>query len=173
MSAMLQVDHINNDGSKERKKIGKADDLYRYLINNNFPEGYRILCGTCNMEEYWNFYKSIHPRDQIIKVKNENIKYKENVYNIRYAKMRLKILNAYSNNNIKCACCGELFIPMLTIDHINNDGWGHRKKVGRGKRFYQWLITNKFPPGFQVLCFVCNTKKYWDFHKYKNKGGIN
>lgn len=64
----------------------------------------------------------------------------------------------------KCACCGEEQIEFLTIDHMNNDGSKHRKSLGirkgGGVKFYRWLRNNKFPPGFQVLCFNCNATKY-------------
>jgi len=74
-----------------------------------------------------------------------------------------KVLKAYGGQI--CACCGEHHFSMLTIDHVNNDGAEHRKKISGGaknvgSRLYQWLITNKFPPGFQVLCFNCNSSKH-------------
>lgn len=42
----LSIDHINGGGTKHRKEIGKL--LYRWLIDNNFPEGFQILCMNCN-----------------------------------------------------------------------------------------------------------------------------
>ncbi len=46
----LTIDHINNDGAKHRKDInsGGGHSFYRWLINNNFPQGYRVLCFNCN-----------------------------------------------------------------------------------------------------------------------------
>jgi hypothetical protein len=58
----------------------------------------------------------------------------------------------------KCACCGESTFEFLEIDHINNDGAVHRKKIGKGNT-YKWLIANNYPPGFQVLCSNCNHAK--------------
>jgi len=43
----LTIDHINGGGSKHRKQIG-ANNINRWLIKNNFPVGYRILCMNCN-----------------------------------------------------------------------------------------------------------------------------
>lgn len=40
----LTVDHINNDGNITRHKL----NLYGWLIRNNFPEGFQILCYNCN-----------------------------------------------------------------------------------------------------------------------------
>jgi hypothetical protein len=55
-----------------------------------------------------------------------------------------------------CVCCGEDEPLFLTIDHINNDGYAHRKEVGGGSGFYRWLVLNGFPAGFQTLCWNCN-----------------
>lgn len=44
----LTIDHINNDGAKMRKEHGVSLTLYRWLIKNGFPEGFRTLCYNCN-----------------------------------------------------------------------------------------------------------------------------
>ena len=43
----LNLDHINNDGAQERK-LRKAQTLLLYLISNNYPNGYQVLCSNCN-----------------------------------------------------------------------------------------------------------------------------
>ncbi len=43
----LSIDHINNDGANHRKQTG--GHMYAWLIKNNFPSGYRVLCYNCNM----------------------------------------------------------------------------------------------------------------------------
>lgn len=70
-------------------------------------------------------------------------------------KARIKAIQIYGG---KCACCGESEISFLDIDHINNDGASHRRKVGRSK-IERWLKKNKYPEGFQVLCANCNASK--------------
>lgn len=74
-------------------------------------------------------------------------------------RLKIRVFNAYGG--FKCSCCGETGESFLAIDHINNDGAEHRKKLsqGTGSRFYQWLSSNNFPDGFQVLCFNCNHSK--------------
>ena len=42
----LTIDHINNDGYKTRKTIGK--NIWLWLKTHNFPEGYQVLCFNCN-----------------------------------------------------------------------------------------------------------------------------
>jgi hypothetical protein len=60
-----------------------------------------------------------------------------------------------------CACCGSA--EKLNIDHINGDGAEHRKALFGGQyagwRFYLWLISQGFPPGYQTLCAPCNQSK--------------
>lgn len=72
--------------------------------------------------------------------------------------MKLTVLNYYSNNNMRCACCGVPEPEFNTIDHIKGRGKRLRKRLGlpAGYVFYGWLIKNNFPPGFRVLCLNCN-----------------
>lgn len=42
----LALDHINGGGNKHRKEIGCT--LSRWLIRNDLPEGFRVLCHNCN-----------------------------------------------------------------------------------------------------------------------------
>lgn len=72
----------------------------------------------------------------------------------RYARIRQRVVDGYGG---KCYCCGETEPCFLTLDHVNNDGAEHRRKhKAVGMRLYQYLIRNKFPPEFQLLCFNCN-----------------
>jgi hypothetical protein len=43
----LAVDHINGGGGKHRKQIHRS--IESWLIKNNFPDGFRLLCHNCNM----------------------------------------------------------------------------------------------------------------------------
>lgn len=55
---MLSLDHINNDGAKHRREINcykrSGDRTYRWLIKNNFPTGYQVLCHNCNFAKHLN-----------------------------------------------------------------------------------------------------------------------
>lgn len=46
----LTLDHIYNDGGKERKELNISGgwNFYRYLKKNNYPPGYSTLCFNCN-----------------------------------------------------------------------------------------------------------------------------
>jgi len=48
--AFLTIDHVNNDGAQHRREIGRAggSSMTGWLIQNNFPEGFQVLCWNCN-----------------------------------------------------------------------------------------------------------------------------
>jgi len=48
----LDLDHKDNDGSIERKKFKTSEKFFLWLIKNNFPEGYQVLCKNCNWKKY-------------------------------------------------------------------------------------------------------------------------
>lgn len=46
----LTIDHIHNDGAEHRKELKKINkSIAKWLIDNNYPSGFRILCFNCNM----------------------------------------------------------------------------------------------------------------------------
>ena len=46
----LAIDHMNNDGAAHRKEIGKSSQSILYwLRDNNYPEGFQLLCHNCNV----------------------------------------------------------------------------------------------------------------------------
>ncbi|GAC1502542.1 MAG: hypothetical protein NVS1B10_07330 [Candidatus Saccharimonadales bacterium] len=69
-------------------------------------------------------------------------------------KRKFEVMKAYGG---VCACCGESNLAFLTIDHIN--GGGNQHKTLTKRPIYQWLRTNNYPAGYQVLCFNCNCAK--------------
>lgn len=44
----LTIDHINSDGGAHRKTIYSGAGMYRWLVKNNYPPGYQVLCFNCN-----------------------------------------------------------------------------------------------------------------------------
>jgi predicted RNA-binding Zn-ribbon protein involved in translation (DUF1610 family) len=46
----LTIDHINNDGAKHRREIGKpsGSNFYSWLNRQYYPEGFQVLCWNCN-----------------------------------------------------------------------------------------------------------------------------
>ena len=101
------------------------------------------------------------------KVKGQNkryyLKHKEkaymnyhNIYRKEYRnQFKARVLTHYGNGKLACVICGESRLACLSIDHINNNGYQHRKEIraeGGGNRFYEWLEKNNYPAGYQTLC---------------------
>jgi hypothetical protein len=49
----LTIDHVNNDGAEMRKN-GHKDRVYKYLIDNDYPQGFQVLCMNCNFGKHRN-----------------------------------------------------------------------------------------------------------------------
>jgi len=74
-----------------------------------------------------------------------------------------------SNSDIPCCnCCRYVGIEFLTVDHIipknemaKDPKWIEMKfrATRKADPLCQWLITNDFPKGFQILCWNCNFAK--------------
>lgn len=46
----LSIDHINGGGEKHRKSLGMSTGgypFYAWLVKNNYPDGYQVLCMNC------------------------------------------------------------------------------------------------------------------------------
>lgn len=140
-SALLTIDHINESGAKERKRLRKKGgiDFYIWLKKNGFPAGYQVLCYNCNwLKRYKN---------------NDTIR-------SRYSRrIKLDILSHYINSNrrIECSLCGEKRLELLTIDHIHGGGHREQQRIGlKGTEYYRHLSQLRYPPGFRILCMNCN-----------------
>jgi hypothetical protein len=98
----------------------------------------------------------------------ERQKHKEYYNKVRYSVIseKLKELRRemFSVYGTICNCCKENNFKFLTLDHVNNDGNLHRKKV-TGLRLLKDLKAQGWPKDrFQILCMNCN------FGKAQNKG---
>ncbi len=51
----------------------------------------------------------------------------------RNLKIKLRAFKAYSGGDIKCYCCGETIIEMLSLDHVEGGGNEHRVALGGRK----------------------------------------
>jgi hypothetical protein len=115
------------------------------------PRGLSGICHPCNKER-------LRLRDMRFP---DQKKARSKAYHL---KCRIDVLEHYSKGVPHCECCGENHLEFLSIDHINNDGAEHRRKLANNKtgnfgRIYYWLRNNGYPDGFQVLCHNCNMAK--------------
>lgn len=136
-------------------KLNKPlSDFHR---NKAFKTGYSYNCKTC-INQYRKQDKTKKEYDRQYRLKyREELNKQLKAYNFKKKK---EVLQYYSNSlEPVCNCCNETNIHFLTIDHINNDGYKHRKEEPSSKNIYYWLSKNKYPKGFQVLCMNCNWGK--------------
>lgn len=72
---------------------------------------------------------------------------------------KFEIMSHYTNEQFNCQNCGMIGISFLTIDHIEcRKKLQHDRNTGSGE-VYRYILKNKFPIDFQILCFNCNMKK--------------
>lgn len=141
----LNIDHIHNNGKLERELYG--DELYRRYVKlslDDLKSNYQIMCWNCNWMKHRNK----------LTISKSSMKISQEYYKLRYL-----IINHYG---MHCNCCGIQYIHILTIDHINGDGYLFKKnnpKVGQGLGFFKWIIQNNFPKDLQILCRNCNCAK--------------
>jgi len=61
----MDIDHINNDGKKDRDKFNDFRAFYRWLRDNGFPkDNYQLLCSNCNQGKRRN--RGVCPHQQVI-----------------------------------------------------------------------------------------------------------
>jgi len=153
----LTLDHIGNDGAKERRKTKSwpGSSFYYWLIKQGLPAGYQVLCSNCNMSKAKRG-RCVHNLGSV----NENRRLSQAL--LRREKTKREVLGHYSGQLFKCACCGEPEIDFLTVDHISGNAKQQKDWHGTprsGNALYLWLVRNRFPTGFQVLCMNCNCAK--------------
>lgn len=76
---------------------------------------------------------------------------------------KVEVLTHYGKDGRLQCCwsgCQETDIDVLTLDHVNNDGWEYRKRGGtRGRGIYHLVRHANYPDGFQTLCMNHQFKK--------------
>jgi hypothetical protein len=146
----LHIDHIiGRKNTDEPKHLRGGSGLIGYLIKNNYPKNYQVLCGNCN------WLKHFELKHKILSTKKENVRKRELLFNLKK-----EIFTHYSKSEIKCSCCGFDNITALTIDHIQGRKKVEHRQDFQGKLLYYWLRRHDYPKGFQVLCVMCNLAKH-------------
>jgi hypothetical protein len=145
----LHIDHIEGIKNKEVKHIRAGSNLINYLIRENFPKGYQVLCGNCN------WLKHFELKGKILSTKKENVQKRIVLNNIKK-----EVMTYYSKGKIQCMCCGFGNLLALTMDHIKGRKDVKHRIDYQGKLLYYWLRRNDYPKDFQVLCIMCNLAKH-------------
>lgn len=64
----LTIDHENQMGSEHKSSGGKrltSYQLYRWLVKNEFPAGFRTLCANCQFIVYYEYTDGNFHKDKI------------------------------------------------------------------------------------------------------------
>jgi hypothetical protein len=70
----------------------------------------------------------------------------------------------------KCALCGFSDWRALQIDHVNNNGYQHRRKYNCGSNAYYNNILENIDSGeYQLLCANCNWIKRYESMRRKRR----
>ncbi len=148
---VLVIDHIDGGGTQHRKEENIAN-MYTWLITNNFPEGFRILCSNCNSS--YGYYKYCPHRDE------EPEWNKRQLYR---RKRRKKAITLYGD---KCIRCGENIFEFLCFHH--SGGWElyHKKRIS-GSQLVSWLLKQEQTVvGIELLCYNCHVRLHYSHTRY-------
>lgn len=61
---LLSIDHINGNGRKHRREEINGRSIYQWLVAENYPLGFRILCYNCNCSDGF-FGKCPHGKSDV------------------------------------------------------------------------------------------------------------
>ena len=124
-------------------------DCAKNLVKANWPSWRRKsrhrLCYECGLARYRERYKKVAPQ----------MRERQRRYRIM---CKEETILEYGG---RCVCCGEKRFEFLTIEHINQDGAEHRRKIGGSRMMHSWLKKNNYPDGYTILCFNCNAASYY------------
>ena len=61
---VLTIDHIDGNGAQHRKNnhLCGGEDMHKWIIDNEFPDGLRVLCRNCNTKEWLRLKSNINYR---------------------------------------------------------------------------------------------------------------
>jgi len=123
----------------------------------------KTICKVCqcasNREYHWAHREEIRAYKK--RWYDSNGKAKRHESYVKRLDIKRQVLSHYGNSKAACVFCGERRISCLSLDHINDGGFAHRKQLGilGGRQFYQWLIREGLPEGYQTLCMNCQWMK--------------
>ena len=143
----LSIDHINQDGCKQRKQQYRRTgvNLYAWLRKMGYPSGFRVLCSNCN----WLAYLEHKDKTMLLSQTNDAIKQRKT-----FIKLKKKIINILGN---KCVICGKNDIRILTIHHVDFNGSDHRRAAAKfgWLKYYRTILQTDLA-GLECRCFSCN-----------------
>lgn len=138
-------------------QYGRKENLRPNMSYNEYQRYYYDINKEKIREEKKEYRKKNSDK---LKVWHKNNYQKRRVEHLKQQKeyndsVKKAVFDHYGN---KCVCCGETEPKFLTMDHINNDGYKHRKKTGctASTNMYKLIKRENFPTSYQILCWNCN-----------------
>jgi hypothetical protein len=102
----------------------------------------------------------------VIRNRSKVLKTKRKCQHQSWEPLKREVLAHYSPKRKLCCSwkkCNVVDLDMLTLDHVNNDGYKHirpgRKSRVTGRELYRWAKDNDYPDTFQTLCWNHQWKK--------------
>jgi hypothetical protein len=137
----------------------KSKLLKEFALAKSNPDGLQYTCKVC-CAEIAKIYRTNNPEKVKELNKNRSKSYLKSRREYRKSRQKRIRKEVIKNLGGVCACCGEKQIEFLTIDHINNDGAEHRRKIGNSDKICVDIKRQGYPKDkYQILCFNCNCAK--------------
>jgi hypothetical protein len=147
---ILQFDHKNGGGHKEKGDIGHQKRFYKEIMK--YPEKYQLLCPNHNWIKRYENGEGYNNSSEI----SRTTKRKRN-----RRKETILFLGG------RCVECRENNWMILDIDHKNGGGRKEKRELGN----YQFLKgVKRHPEKYQILCVNCNWIKAHKNGEFKNCG---
>ena len=152
-----------NNAEQYRKKQNERNALHRDELNQRARE--RRKDPTFKRKEAERRRKYTQENKEFLKERRKSPEYKKTRIT-REREVKSQVFSAYSKRLSKsdipcCNCCVEnSHVEFLTIDHIEGrKSLTNEEKNLKGRKLYFWLKNNRYPKGYQVLCWNCNSAK--------------
>lgn len=156
----------NSNATKTCVSCLQSKPITEFSIRRSEKDGHSSYCKSCCSVAKKKVYLS---HNQLSSDDYKQWRCELNIKN-KAEKLRLKtdVFSHYGNGIVKCVNPFHLHeeditdLDILSLDHINGDGYKNRDKYGRrfgGIVFYRKLKLQGYLNGFQVLCGNCQMKK--------------
>lgn len=146
---------------ENRRTCAGCADVIRVASKNRYLyQKKNKLCTYCGKRksEYGKTRCKIHRIERNAWILKNQVRFKnrrKEASKRLYEEKKKLVMNTYGN---KCSCCGEKEPKFLSMDHVDNGGTEHRRRMSGD--IYRWLVKNNFPKNFRILCHNCNHGRY-------------
>ncbi len=144
---------------EDNKRICRKCGILSYMPPSKLKNKY-YKCRKC-CAQYLKDWKNNDPDAKLRQNRTTN-RYQRN--------LRREILEHYSGHiPAQCIQCGESRYQCLELDHINDNGSEHGKRLCKSEGYrayrgvnsyiYRDIKNNNYPEGYQTLCANCHSIK--------------